>query len=1041
MRFPPLLLCLAPALAALAADPLPLKPGRNAHVVLIGGTLIEQMQNHAWFEGMLLRRFAAQEPVIRTLAWPGDEITVQPRPEDYGDIHRHLADAKADIIIAGYGFNESFRGRDGLKDFENNLHIFIAGLRNHHYNGKSAPQIVLVSPIAHEDLHDPNLPDGRADNERIALYTDAMKRVAASDGVGFVDAFNPTRDAMESPAKKAPLTFNGVHLTDEGYHHFAELLCTGLIGETPGEVPANLKQTLEDKNRQFLRSYRPLNGFYITGGRKEPYGVVNFPGELRKLAEMTANRDRRAWAIAQGKPVPDRIDDSNTTPLPAITGDRPINEWLEPEDERAAFRMDPRFEVNVFASEEEFPDLAKPIQMRWDARGRLWVSCSTTYPQVTPGVEPNDKIVILEDLDGDGKADKCSVFASGLHIPLSFEFGGGGVYCSEQPGLTFLKDTDGDGKADLRRMVLTGFGTEDSHHALHDFTWSPDGDLLFRESIFHHSSVETPYGPVRARDSSFFRFQPRTQRLIAFGSYYSTNPWGLTFDDWGWHLGSHPVFASAVHALNPPYPAQHVPAGEYFPAYSGTCGQDFIYSKHFPDELQGCFVRVRYKPVNTVELHQWIEKDTHYEEKLIGHLWQSTNLSFIPVDARFGPRGDLYICDWYNPVKGHMQYSLRDTRRDKTSGRIWRVTAKGRPLDEAPQIAGEPVAKLLDLLKRPEYRIRYTAKGELRERNRDEVRAALDAWLANLDSDDPRLLHHQTEALWLYRGLGVTNADLLLKLLRAQNHQARAAATRELRWAHPLLAGPGGHGLVETAGPGGTKSLIRTSTVPRAVDLLRERANDSSGLVRLEAAIAASYMQTTEAADAALDLLKHPMDSYLTFALRSSLDALKPAWQATDFASKHPQLAKFYADSEPPRKKGRKEAPDPFDKLNPTIVKIGTINERMQFTVTTFNVKAGAPVKILFDNADATPHNLLIVQPGAADEIGLAAIEMAKQPEALVSLDFTPKSSKILQGTRMLKQGESDTLRFTAPREPGSYPYICSFPGHYLVMKGTMVVE
>ena len=80
---------------------------------------------------------------------------------------------------------------------------------------------------------------------------------------------------------------------------------------------------------------------------------------------------------------------------------------------------------------------------------------------------------------------------------MSFELGDGGVYVSEQPHLVFLKDTDGDGKADFRRKILTGFGTEDSHHALHDVAWSPDGDLIFRESIFHHSQIETPHGPVR----------------------------------------------------------------------------------------------------------------------------------------------------------------------------------------------------------------------------------------------------------------------------------------------------------------------------------------------------------------------------------------------------------------------------------------------------------------------------------------------------------------------------------------------------------------
>ena len=97
-------------------------------------------------------------------------------------------------------------------------------------------------------------------------------------------------------------------------------------------------------------------------------------------------------------------------------------------DELKAFQVDPRFEVTLFAGEEEFPDIACPIQMRWDSQGRMWVSCSTTYPHVYPGNEPNDKLVILEDTDGDGKADKSSVFADNLNIPLSFEFGDGGVY-------------------------------------------------------------------------------------------------------------------------------------------------------------------------------------------------------------------------------------------------------------------------------------------------------------------------------------------------------------------------------------------------------------------------------------------------------------------------------------------------------------------------------------------------------------------------------------------------------------------------------------
>src|SRR4029078_11194367 len=128
-------------------------------------------------------------------------------------------------------------------------------------------------------------------------------------------------------------------------------------------------------------------------------------------------------------------------------------------------------------------------------------------------------------------------------------------------------------------------------------------------------------------------------------------------------------------------------------------------------------------------------------------------------DVRCGPRGEMYVCDWYNPVKGHAQYSLRDTRRDKTSVRIWRITAKGRPRLDAPKIAGEPVPALLELLKAPEPRTRYLARMELRERDRAEVKAALDRWVAALDAKDARVFHHQVEAIWTYRGIGEMNVS------------------------------------------------------------------------------------------------------------------------------------------------------------------------------------------------------------------------------------------------------------------------------------------
>lgn len=1061
------------ALPALAQLPLELKTGTR--IALIGNSLFDRMRDDGQFEALMHQRFAKEKLVFRNLSWSADEVALRPRPDGFGDLNQHLTEHKADVILAAFGFNESFKGEKGIPEFETLLRAFLIELKSHRYNGTAEPKIVLVSPTAAEKPHE-HL------NAQIKLYADAMKKVAAAEKVAFADVFSDL----------APKTTNGVHLNREGYAAFAERLYNQLTQETPPKLNEAVRAAVVEKEDKFFQHYRPLNYYYIKGGRMEPYGVVNFPGELKKLLQMVENRDRLIWDTAAGVPRAETIpvvsigthfpgihtvDDSNTEPLPTITGDRPINEWLSPAAELAAFKIDPRFEVSLFASEKDFPELfVKPIAIRFDGKGRLWVSTSTTYPQIMPGEAPQDRILILEDTNGDHRADKCSVWADKLAIPLSFEFGNGGVFVSDQPHLTFLKDTDGDGKADHREKLLTGFGTEDSHHALHDFVWSPEGDLIFRESIFHHSQVETPYGPVRARESSFFRYTPATGRLLAFGSYMSTNPWGITFDDWGFHVGSHPVFASAVHALNAPYPDIHIPAGNYFPAYSGTCGQEFLTSSHWPKELRNKkhFMRVRYKPTNEVELHEWVEHDTHFEEKKVGIVFQSTNLSFIPVDIQQGPDGAMYIADWYNPVKGHMQYSLRDTRRDKKSGRIWRITAKAQPLEEAPKIAGASIPELLDLLKSENYRTRYRAKVELREKPDAEVLQTAASWLENLKPQDPRIDNHKTEALNLTHRLQHPNAVLdmpnakpkslgdligqvgnfvgsalfrpktLIELTESQDAHVRAVAARFLRGCDylPEIQQVSG-GLMDDV----EKPITRTKTAVHKH--LRRLTNDPSGLVRLEAAIAASYIGTAEALEAALDLLKHPMDPYLTYALRTSLDShtLQPLWKGnTAFMQKHPELEKFLKDSEPTKpalmaKKKKPEPPTPFD-AQPGLqtITIKTIPERLLYDLREFKVAPGAPVKLIFENPDVTPHNLLIVQPGAADEVGMAGNEMAKTPDGFAK-GFIPDSPKILHKTKMLNQGDSETLRFNAPTAPGKYPYICTFPGHWLVMKGEMIVE
>ena len=194
----------------------------------------------------------------------------------------------------------------------------------------------------------------------------------------------------------------------------------------------------------------------------------------------------------------------------------------DPEIERKSFQLADGFEVNLFAAD---PILAKPIQMNFDAKGRLWVASSEVYPQIRPGQPATDKILILEDKDGDGKADSTRIFADGLLIPTGIEPGDGGAYVANSTEIVHLKDTDGDGKADTRRVILSGFGTEDTHHIVHTFRWGEDGMLYFNQSIYIHSHIETPWGPRRLNGGGIWQFRPETMNLEVFARGW-VNTWG-----------------------------------------------------------------------------------------------------------------------------------------------------------------------------------------------------------------------------------------------------------------------------------------------------------------------------------------------------------------------------------------------------------------------------------------------------------------------------------------------------------------------------------
>ena len=190
--------------------------------------------------------------------------------------------------------------------------------------------------------------------------------------------------------------------------------------------------------------------------------------------------------------------------------------------------------VELFASEKEFPELVNPVQMAFDTRGRLWVAAWKNYPHWQPKTPMDDKLLILEDTNGDGKADKRTVFAGDLNNPTGFEFYNGGVLLAQAPNLVFLKDTNGDDRYDTKEILLHGFDTADTHHAINSFTFDPGGALYVREGIFHRSQVESPWGPAtRLADGGVYRFEPRTWKFEVYIPMNFPNPHGHVCDYWG----------------------------------------------------------------------------------------------------------------------------------------------------------------------------------------------------------------------------------------------------------------------------------------------------------------------------------------------------------------------------------------------------------------------------------------------------------------------------------------------------------------------------
>ncbi len=639
--------------------------------------------------------------------------------------------------------------------------------------------------------------------------------------------------------------------TSEGWHASFEIA----MGPDFHQAEA-LREAIIRKNKSYLYRWRPQNETYLFGFRKHEQGqnaaeVSRFEEDVaaadtviaglkkpqarkyelhRQRADVTWSKDTsadRQPIKLSSNLVTHRTDTSTTIPFEVAEG----------------------FEATLFA---EDPLIAKPIQMNWDAAGNLVVASSETYPQIKPGGPANDKIVVLMDTDGDGRADSSRVLLDGLLIPTGIAPGDGGYYVAAGTQVLHLKDADHDYQVEDVEVVQSAFGTEDTHHLLHTLRWGMDGRLYFNQSIYIHSSIETPTEVVRLNSGGVFAYRTQTDELEIFLKGFC-NPWGHVFDEYGQSFvtdgaGFQGVSWGVPQAMYFTYAGGRRILDSVSPgAYPKFAGLERIDTPNFPADWQGDLITCDFRAHRIVRF-KLEEQGSGYVTREMPDLMRSTDVSFRPIDVKLGPDGALYIADWSNPIIQHGEVDFRDERRDKTSGRIWRIARKGGPVEKVINFQNLPTEQLLEKLNSPNAHLRTIASRVLTER-REVIGHELTEWTARQNTELKKL-----RALWTYQAVDRINPPLLNELLEAEDGRVRAAATRVLAQWQEWLDGSG--------------------------ELLAARSRDEFPRVRVEAVRGLAYRPSAESAALVLAVADTPMDRFLNYAVWLSINDVADDWVA-----------------------------------------------------------------------------------------------------------------------------------------------------------------
>jgi putative heme-binding domain-containing protein len=467
-----------------------------------------------------------------------------------------------------------------------------------------------------------------------------------------------------------------------------------------------------------------------------------------------------------------------------------------PADEQKGFRLPPGFEIQLVASE---PDIAKPMNLAFDDRGRLWVTESVEYPFPVKDGKARDKVKILEHLGDDGRARKITTFADGLNIPIGVlpAVGSRDAFVFSIPNIYRLRDTKGDGRADQREVFVGSFGFGDTHGMTNAFTWGFDGWIYACHGFSNTSTVQGSDGAkVTMQSGNVYRMKPDGSRVQQF-IWGQVNPFGLSFDQ----LGN--LYSADCHTR----PVMMLLRGGWYPSFgkphdglgfapemcshdhgsTAICGITYYAADHFPPEYRdtlfiGNVITCRINH-DKLERHGSTFRAVQQPDFLT-----SDDPWFRPVDIKLGPDGALYVADFYNRIIGHYEVPLTHPGRDRERGRIWRIVyrgkdGRGKPMAPRADWTKATAAELVQDLGHANLVVRTLATNQLVERGGKEGIEAVRA-VHKPESSPWQRVH----GLWILERCGSLDDKLLTSAAADKDIAVRVHAQRILSERKELSA-------------------------------------------------------------------------------------------------------------------------------------------------------------------------------------------------------------------------------------------------------------